>query len=1177
MPTGDNPENMCLAQEFTTTTTGSSIDQPVCDQRCCDDGCYLQESACVASCPNCYPGDTICEYYYEICRRYCDQDRDQCVGGCHQPHIYSTSITAPVGGQFLSGTTAITARVLSNRAAIVVEFYAGGTQIGIVNRSDCGSTCDVVLDWNTAGAADGSYELWARARTDGVSASDSTRVTVTVDNTATVEITQPTDNAFFIDPITIQVATTVGPSGVQWVEFFVDEALIAHVTAAPFQAQWQDTSCVAREITPLQPCRRRITAKVANRAGKISPLSNLRNVIDANAIIRGADRYMREEGSFAGDLNPATSLNYTSAAQYYIGTATSVIPVAIGMYERVLLAFPTHATVTGTVKGHLITAIARLAEGYILAGNQAFVDALSGPGGSYTTLDINNAIAGLMQARQRFDRALDSYFALFTTSLPAPHIGYWALIRDGQPNHCDNYDRDYDSERYFPSCNGSRTPYWDWRVLGKAAGRKAFAARELAQARWSLSLPSDRDEAANVLAVAEIEAIGELTFLEGAITASLPTDLKNKIFATWLDLITEENELSRAIHYMAEGRNWVGLKRQTLQFVRADTDTQSNFDMHKTRATNAKTTAINSLTQLRIARRAFEQSAANYLNAQQSNLTHYNQLLSDLCGLSFEERCDSGRIRRQLFTIDIAKNKVEQVQTEINNAEARYRDAVQRQFDEQRIRRATIRYVLDGIYRYESLIDAEVELKKEAEESQGWFSVVTGVVQGVAAIVLAPEGGTFAFLAASAAAGGASSLGSGLGSLLGGGSSRAERQGAIDKQRVRLQALEKATVLEEGIELADLQYRTFILNTRLERQKLDIDLKGATLAYDQEVQQLASLFDELSRAFTERENWRLLNQVGSDNVFRDPTLRLFRDASLDGYTRDRYNMVWTAYGASLALIYELNKYAADEDIQWSPSDCGGCQPEIRSPDDLLRMLTPDRMQAAIDTLGYIWDRFRPLIEHGVIVQTRLSWLLGFRGPDAAVRLREYLYNHRVDSSNVFLTFPTNISVPLRTEDDPEFAPVLAPFWANLKIESVQAHILGGTDWTTFGNPFSLFLYYGFRSDGDQSQPVVGYLRRPDADIRYGATGADQINYYLYESMGPATLQAGTGARLPINWQNTPRNSKFLGRALGLDTWGMHICIDEGRCPGNSTLISSFDDIEDVYLRFICEGITLPFF
>ena len=71
-------------------------------------------------------------------------------------------------------------------------------------------------------------------------------------------------------------------------------------------------------------------------------------------------------------------------------------------------------------------------------------------------------------------------------------------------------------------------------------------------------------------------------------------------------------------------------------------------------------------------------------------------------------------------------------------------------------------------------------------------------------------------LAASAVAASASSLSSGISGLFGGGSSRAERQGEIDKQRVRLSALERAEILNQDGQLATLQYRTFILNTRLE-------------------------------------------------------------------------------------------------------------------------------------------------------------------------------------------------------------------------------------------------------------------------------------------------------------------------------------------------------------------------
>jgi hypothetical protein len=1035
------------------------------------------------------------------------------------------------------------------------------------------------------GISDGPYDIWAQAY-DGIWGSPSARQRVNIDNTATVLITGPADGTFFIDPITIQTATTTGGSGVDYVEFFVDSVSIGRASSSPYQLSWQDTTCIARDTAPQQPCLRQITANIRNRAGVTGALSTAITVTDANAIIRGADRLMKQdtEGSFSHDFVPA-NLQYRNAVDAFLGHATTYIPVAIHMYERVLLAFPTHPITTSTVKRHLITAITRLGEGYVMSGNQRFVDALTGPSGGYSQLDINDAITKLDLARQNLDAALENYLSRFLVTLPAPYFNYWTLIVNEQPNHCDNYDSDYlisEEETYFPTCRSNRTPYWDWRLLGKAAGRKAFATRELAKNKWALGSSTGRDEAANLLAIGEVEAIGQLAFLESAIPGVTDDNLKQKIFATWRDLITEKNEMSRAIRYLAEGRNILGLKRQTVEFLppRDGGDTRDNFHRHRDKASEMTNLAVASLSTLRQAARQFEANASNYLTAQATNTSHFNDLLSHLCGADFENRCDSGEIRQQLYAIDIAQNKVAQAQQEIDNANARYQNAIQTQFDEQRIRQATIQYVLDGIQKEEHLIDMQVELQKEAEEERGWFGTVTGIVQGVAGIILAPaSGGSSAFLAAAAFSGSASSLSSGLGSFFGGGSSRAERQGEIDKQRVRLQALEKARIMEEGIELADLQYRTFIFNTRLDLQKLSIDLKGATLAHDQEVQQLANLFDQLSRAFTERENWRLLSAVTSDNFFRDPTLRMFRDSTLDGYARDQQNALWATYRAALALIYDMNTYAPEDDIQWGPLDCGGCLVEIQSPDDLLRMFTPDRLPASIATLTNIWDHFNSgaFQPEDIVVSTRLSWLLGFRdGPagTASAQLHQYLLDNKTDDLDVSLTFPTNIAVPLRPEEDPEFAPVLGPFWANVKIDSIQAFILGGDDWTIFHIPFRLFLSYGLQNGGGDPFPVVGYMRRPSADTSYDPQRSDLINQYFYEAAGTATIQSGTGDRSPVDWASIPRNSKFQERALGLDSWGLKVCLTR-TCQGDAeTLVRSLDQIDDILFRFNCKGITL---
>lgn len=92
----------------------------------------------------------------------------------------TVSLTAPVNGATLTGTTAITANASDNIGVTRVEFYAGSTYLG----ND--TTSPYSYSWNTTSVPNGTYNLTAKAFDGAGNNTTSSAVSVTVSNTITV-------------------------------------------------------------------------------------------------------------------------------------------------------------------------------------------------------------------------------------------------------------------------------------------------------------------------------------------------------------------------------------------------------------------------------------------------------------------------------------------------------------------------------------------------------------------------------------------------------------------------------------------------------------------------------------------------------------------------------------------------------------------------------------------------------------------------------------------------------------------------------------------------------------------------------------------------------------------------------------------------------------------------------
>ena len=157
------------------------------------------------------------------------------------------TITAPVSGATVSGTTTITANAGDNVAVAGVQFQLDGNNLGAEVM-----TAPYSISWNTATAAAGAHNLTAIAYdTSGNTGTSATvPVTVALDTTPpTVAITNPANGATVsgTTTITANAGDNVAVAGVQ---FQLDGAnLGSEVMTAPYSFAWNTTAAINGQHT----------------------------------------------------------------------------------------------------------------------------------------------------------------------------------------------------------------------------------------------------------------------------------------------------------------------------------------------------------------------------------------------------------------------------------------------------------------------------------------------------------------------------------------------------------------------------------------------------------------------------------------------------------------------------------------------------------------------------------------------------------------------------------------------------------------------------------------------------------------------------------------------------------------------------------------------------------------
>jgi len=186
----------------------------------------------------------------------------------------TVSLTAPLAGQTVSGTIAVSASASDNVGVVGVQFKLDGVNLG---AEDLGAPFSV--SWNTTTTANGSHSLTAVARDAAGNVTTSGAVAITVMNAVpdttppTTAITAPADGATVSNTVTVTASASdnVGVAGVQ---FFVDGvALGVEDTTAPYSISWNTASVangshtlrtVARDVAGNSTTSASVTVTVAN-------------------------------------------------------------------------------------------------------------------------------------------------------------------------------------------------------------------------------------------------------------------------------------------------------------------------------------------------------------------------------------------------------------------------------------------------------------------------------------------------------------------------------------------------------------------------------------------------------------------------------------------------------------------------------------------------------------------------------------------------------------------------------------------------------------------------------------------------------------------------------------------------------------------------------------------------
>lgn len=158
------------------------------------------------------------------------------------PSAPSVTISSPLAGATISGTTTVTANASDTQSVSGVQFKLDGVNLGVADMTSPYSTT-----WNTTTASNGQHTLTAVATNNSGLSATSTTVAVLVNNVAaptapTVSLSAPNANATVFGSVAIN-ASASDASAVANVQFKLDGVnLGAADTTSPYGVTWDTKS-----------------------------------------------------------------------------------------------------------------------------------------------------------------------------------------------------------------------------------------------------------------------------------------------------------------------------------------------------------------------------------------------------------------------------------------------------------------------------------------------------------------------------------------------------------------------------------------------------------------------------------------------------------------------------------------------------------------------------------------------------------------------------------------------------------------------------------------------------------------------------------------------------------------------------------------------------------------------
>lgn len=156
----------------------------------------------------------------------------------------TASITSPIDGAQVSGTSSVDVTASDNIGVTKVELYKDGTLFAV------DTTTPFSFAWDTKTDSNGAHSLVAKAYDAANNAAPSNTVTVSVANTVdttadttppNIAILSPAASATVKGSVAISVSAS-DASGIQRVEFYIDGKLKATIYTPPYSYTWNTRS-----------------------------------------------------------------------------------------------------------------------------------------------------------------------------------------------------------------------------------------------------------------------------------------------------------------------------------------------------------------------------------------------------------------------------------------------------------------------------------------------------------------------------------------------------------------------------------------------------------------------------------------------------------------------------------------------------------------------------------------------------------------------------------------------------------------------------------------------------------------------------------------------------------------------------------------------------------------------